>query len=141
MRRRSSRSVTRDPRSVRMQPWCASPSETEPMSKSLILCTALLLGSPPAFALDTNRKDVATFIDAMSEKHNFRKSDLKSLLRNAESKRAIIETMQRPPEQVFPWFEYRERLLTERRIGKGLAFVKQQSEALQRAEQATGVSA
>jgi membrane-bound lytic murein transglycosylase B len=48
--------------------------------------------------------------------------------------------MTRPAEQVYPWYEYRERLLTERRIGKGVAFWNQQDKQLQRATEKTGVS-
>jgi len=107
-----------------------------------LLFALLLMGAPTqSLAIDTNRKDVAQFIDAMTQKHNFRRAELRSLLRNAESKRVIIDTMTRPPEQVYAWYEYRDRLLTERRIRKGVAFVQQQGDSLQRAEQTTGVSA
>ncbi|HYM34151.1 MAG TPA: lytic murein transglycosylase B [Steroidobacteraceae bacterium] len=110
------------------------------MQKLLILATTLLF-APFALAIDTQRPNVAQFIDTMVQQHDFRRGDLRSLLRNAQSKRAIIEMMMHPPEQVYPWFEYRDRLLTARRIDKGLSFCKQQSDALQRAEQTTGVSA
>jgi membrane-bound lytic murein transglycosylase B len=105
-----------------------------------LLAALLALATAPALAIDTQRKDVDEFIGQMTQQYHLKRSDLRALLRNAESKPAIIETMTRPAEQVYPWYEYRERFLTERRINKGVEFSSQQAQWLSRAEQATGVS-
>jgi len=110
------------------------------MRSLLLFATVLSVSTTPAFAIDTQRKDVQAFISEMTQKHNFKLGPLRALLRNAESKPAIIETMTRPAEQVFPWYEYRERFLTERRINKGVEFWGQQGQWLARAEKNTGVT-
>jgi len=102
------------------------------MRAFFLLATAALLSAAPARAIDTNRSDVKQFITQMVEQHGFKRAQLRTLLRNAQSKPAIIETMNRPAEQVFPWFEYRERFLTERRINAGVQFAEQQAAQLQR---------
>jgi membrane-bound lytic murein transglycosylase B len=107
---------------------------------ALALIATLTLPLTPAFAIDTQRADVEQFVASMATKHNYRRADLRALLRNAESKPAIIEAMTRPAEQVLPWFEYRERFLNERRINKGVAFWNQQGKQLDRATDKTGVS-
>jgi membrane-bound lytic murein transglycosylase B len=106
----------------------------------LVLVTLLFAFADSAVAIDTQRSDVAHFIDDMTQKHNFRRSELRSLLRNAEFKPSIVETMSHPAEQVFPWYRYRERLLTDKRITKGVDFWNKQAAILQRAYDTTGVS-
>jgi membrane-bound lytic murein transglycosylase B len=99
-----------------------------------------MLAASPTLAIDTQRKDVQEFIDQVAQQHHLKRSELRSLLRNAETKPAIIEAMTRPAEQVDPWYAYRDRFITERRIDKGLEFWNQQAQWLKRAEQDTGVS-
>lgn len=101
---------------------------------------ALSLGHISAHALDTQRDDVKAFIDELSRKHQLKRSTVQSLLRNAESKPAIIEAMTRPAEQTLPWFDYRGRFLNESRIDKGVEFWQQQGKWLERAQKNTGVS-
>src|SRR5215471_14621117 len=127
--------------SIRSRVTCHE-SRTRYLTLHVILPLMFALVAPLScvFALDTQRPDVARFIDTMVEKHHFSRNELRSLLRNAESKRAIIEIMQRPPEQVLPWYEYRDRLLTDRRIGKGVNFVRQHTDALLNAEEKIGVN-
>ncbi len=108
--------------------------------RSYFLLTVLVLATPAALAIDTQRQDVQAFIDQMAQQHQLKRSDLRALLHNAESKPAIIEAMTRPAEQVFPWYEYRDRFLTDRRINKGVEFWAQQAQWLARAEKNTGVS-
>jgi len=85
-----------------------------------------------AHAIDTNRSDVQQFIVKMSEQHKLKRDDVRSLLRNAQSKPAIIETMTRPAEQTFTWPEYRARFLTDRRIDAGVEFAKRNSVQLRK---------
>lgn len=107
------------------------------------LALAVLTGfaCASAHAIDTQRPDVQSFIDAMVEKHKLKRNDVRIILKDAQSKPAIIETMTRPAEAVFPWYEYRERFLTDRRINRGVEFSNQQAKYLQLATEKTGVSA
>jgi membrane-bound lytic murein transglycosylase B len=109
-------------------------------SKISLFAAALTLASHSALAIDTKRADVQAFIDQITVQHHLKRSDVRALLQNAESKPAIIETMTRPAEQVFPWYEYRDRFLVDRRINKGVEFWNQQAQWLTRAEKTTGVS-
>jgi membrane-bound lytic murein transglycosylase B len=107
--------------------------------RSLIVIGAVL-AAVPAQAFDTQRPDVQAFIADLSKRHGFKRTELRALLRNAQSKPAIIEAITRPAEQTLPWFEYRDRFLTEQRIAKGMEFWDRQTEQLQRAANATGVA-
>lgn len=90
-------------------------------TRTLCIITASLLAAP-VHALDTNRKEVREFIDQMSREHGFKKTALRRLLRKAETKQAILDAISRPAERVVPWYEYRERFMTPRRIAKGAYF-------------------
>lgn len=80
------------------------------------------LGMSPALALDTKRAEVRLFIDEMHRDYDFDRRDLTRLLKQAESKQAILDAISRPAERVTPWFEYRDRFLTEKRILQGTDF-------------------
>ena len=109
----------------------------------LVVAASAMLGAlsitTHAEALDLGRQDVRAFIDEMVRKHKIPRGELRTLLRNADSKPAIIEAISRPAEQVLPWFEYRERFLTSRRIDGGVQFWNRQADRLDQARQATGV--
>jgi len=76
----------------------------------------------PALALDTKRAEVQQFIDEMHRDYGFDRKDLTHLLKQAETKQAILDAISRPAEHVVPWFEYRDRFLTEKRILQGTDF-------------------
>ena len=109
------------------------------MPSKLIVVLLLPLFATTAVAIDTKRPEVQSFIDEMSRKHRFSRTQLRSILGEAESTPAIIEAMTRPAESVFPWYEYRDRFLTDRRINRGVEFWSQEAAQLERASQATGV--
>jgi membrane-bound lytic murein transglycosylase B len=109
------------------------------MNRKLFAVLFLSCFAHATLALDTRRADVESFVDDMARKHGFSRTQLRSLLRNADSKPAIIEAMTRPAETVYPWFEYRERFLTDRRIDQGVAFWTKEAAQLDRAIETTGV--
>lgn len=76
----------------------------------------------PAFALDVARPEVRAFIDEMASAHGFARSEVESVLEQAQTQQAILDAISRPAERVIPWHEYRERFLTERRILEGADF-------------------
>lgn len=84
------------------------------------LCSIAL--APQALALDIARPEVRSFIDEMTRDHGFERAPLEALLRQAETKQAILDAISRPAERVTPWHEYRDRFLTERRILQGTDF-------------------
>lgn len=91
---------------------------------NLLSLTPLLLSAValPALAFDTKRPEVRSFIDTMTREHGFEKAKLEALLRSAETKQPILDAISKPAERVVPWWEYRERFLTEKRINQGADF-------------------
>jgi membrane-bound lytic murein transglycosylase B len=102
---------------------------------------------PPAIPLpaqapfDLSRRDIQGFIDDVASRNGLDRSELLALLGKAVAQPKIIEAMTRPAERVSPWWEYRARFLTERRIREGVEFWAQHRERLARVEQDTGVAA
>jgi membrane-bound lytic murein transglycosylase B len=65
---------------------------------------------------------VRAFIKETAAEFNLDEREIRDLLAQAETKQAILDAISRPAERVVPWFEYRERFLTERRIQQGADF-------------------
>jgi membrane-bound lytic murein transglycosylase B len=85
----------------------------------------------PCYALDIARPEVRSFIDEMTKQHGFARSEVESLLKQADTKQPILDAISRPAERVVPWHEYRERFLTEKRIQQGADFWTAHRERLQ----------
>jgi len=96
---------------------------------ALVSCLACI---PRASALDVKRPEVKAFIVETSRDFGFPRAQLESLLAQAETKQAILDAISRPAERVVPWYEYRERFLTEKRILQGTDFWLAHGEALRR---------
>ncbi|MFM7066932.1 MAG: lytic murein transglycosylase B [Gammaproteobacteria bacterium] len=109
--------------------------------RRLALVLTLLAGTLPgaSLALDTTREDVRTFSAEMVRKHGFDGAWVDTMLLAATSQPAIIEAMTRPAEKTRPWFEYRARFITERRIREGVAFWQANRGELERIAAARGV--
>jgi membrane-bound lytic murein transglycosylase B len=106
---------------------------------ALVLCVACPVART-AFAVDTHRPEVKSFIDEVSEKDSIGKRQLRKLLRAAKSQPAIIEAMDRPAEKAKPWYEYRPIFVTEKRILEGTDFWIEHRQELDRASIKSGVA-
>jgi membrane-bound lytic murein transglycosylase B len=95
------------------------------------LIVASLLCAHAAAALDRSRPEVKSFIDDTAKEFDLDKKAIGDLLAAAESKQAILDAISRPAERVVPWFEYRDRFLTERRIQQGADFWSANTESLE----------
>jgi membrane-bound lytic murein transglycosylase B len=93
---------------------------------------AFLSWIPAASGVDVKRAEVRAFIDETSREFGFPRAQLAGLLAQAETKQPILDAISRPAERVVPWFEYRERFLTEKRILQGTDFWMAHGEALRR---------
>ncbi len=78
--------------------------------------------APASAALDHSRADVRAFIKETAAEFDLDEREIRDLLAQAETKQSILDAISRPAERVVPWFEYRERFLTERRIQQGADF-------------------
>src|SRR4030095_16008596 len=91
----------------------------ENVSKACAALLACLTCIPSASALDLKRPEVRAFIEESIRDLGFSRQQLESLLAQAETKQAILDAISRPAERVVPWWEYRDRFLTEKRILQG----------------------
>lgn len=86
-----------------------------------------------------DQDDVKQFVNEMVEKHGFDKGEIESLLAGAEKKQSILDAISRPAEKRLEWKGYRKIFLTNDRISRGKTFLKEYSEAFDRAEKEFGV--
>lgn len=106
----------------------------------LLLLSALALSASlnHAVAANSQRSDVQQFINKMVDRHQFNRTKLTQLLDEAELRQDVIDAITRPYESK-PWYKYRPIFVTEKRIERGVAFWKEHSDILARAEQKYGV--
>ena len=97
---------------------------------ALMLLLSSLYASNGALAVDIKRPEVRSLIDEMVKEHDFKRHSLNALFKDADSKKAILDAMSRPAERVVPWYEYRDRFLTEKRILKGADFRRRHADIL-----------
>jgi membrane-bound lytic murein transglycosylase B len=79
----------------------------------------------PAAALaatpfDVHRPEIAQWIDEVVSHDGWHRKAVVALLAQAQPQPKVLEIMTRPLERVAPWWEYRERFMTEERIEKGV---------------------
>jgi membrane-bound lytic murein transglycosylase B len=99
---------------------------------TLLCCLFALAIAPAAHALDATRAEVRGFIDEMTRDHGFDRAALEALFGDTQTKQAILDAISRPAERVTPWYEYRDRFLTEKRILQGADFWMQHRDKLAR---------
>jgi membrane-bound lytic murein transglycosylase B len=95
---------------------------------------------PPAPQFDLDRPEIQSFLDDVAERHSLNRAQLSKLLKTAQPQPRIIELISRPAERVVPWWEYRERFLTEDRIALGVQFWQQHRENLEKIALEHGVA-
>jgi membrane-bound lytic murein transglycosylase B len=110
------------------------------MEKGILPALFLLVSSQAAFAFDTSRPEIKSFIDRMVEEHSYDRAKLESVLTDAESKESILEAIARPAERTLEWHEYRDIFLKSERINAGADFWRENQAELERISKETGVS-
>ncbi|MEL6869205.1 MAG: lytic murein transglycosylase B [Pseudomonadota bacterium] len=107
----------------------------------MLACTllAVLGAQPAALALDTQRADVAAFIDELVNEHEFDRAALSTLLAGATRKDKILEAISRPAEKAKPWHDYRDIFIQPKRINAGVAFWAEHEQTIARISEQTGV--
>jgi peptidoglycan lytic transglycosylase B len=109
----------------------------------------LMLVSGSAFAdgsftgrdrFDLDRPEIREFVDATAAEQKIEPLEIYRLLAKAEPQPKIIELVTKPAEKVSPWWQYRERFLTEQRITEGTQFMLEHRARLEKAHRDTGVS-
>ncbi len=109
---------------------------------ALLLGLSLLVGSGGAGAVQlTSSPRLLQMVDELVAEEGFSRSQLLSLLAQAEFKQSILDAINRPAEKVLEWHEYRQIFVTKKRISRGLEFWQKHEQSLMRAEQEYGVPA
>lgn len=89
---------------------------------------------------DLDRSDIRAFIDEVVSRNAVLDRDrVVSILAKAQPQPKIIELMTRPAERVVPWWEYRQRFLTEERVARGVEFWREHRATLERVAAEQGV--
>jgi len=98
------------------------------------------LAASPCLAVDIARPEVAAFIDAMVDEHDYDRAELERILTTAETQQSILEKIAKPAEKTLTWAEYRPIFMTAERIRAGAAFWRENCATLQKISDDTGVS-
>ena len=109
-------------------------------SRRVVILLVACLWPVPGLAIDTERPDVAAFVDDMVNKHAYDRRALESALTAAESKQSILDAISRPAEKTLTWPEYRNIFIKPERIAAGVDFWREHAAELERISEETGVS-
>ncbi len=105
-----------------------------------LICLMLLMSCASASAIEyADRPEVHEFVRELADEGGFDERELLSIFSHAEYKQNIIDAISRPAEKTLNWAEYQDIFLTERRTTSGIAFMAENSEALQAAYETYGV--
>tara|TARA_R110001592_G_scaffold91754_3_gene268255 strand:- start:43816 stop:44811 length:996 start_codon:yes stop_codon:yes gene_type:complete len=104
----------------------------------VILVTLFFMANQSSADYSKHEKAIE-LIDTLVKEHDFDRTVLTTLFAGAERKESILEAIAKPAEKRLEWFEYRRIFITKDRIEKGLAFIQEHLDTLQRAEKQYGV--
>ena len=88
-----------------------------------------------------DKLEVQEFVELMHKKHGFIKDDLLKLFATAKFQEKVIRIMNRQPEGIMTWTQYKEMMVTQERINSGKYFINSYLDDLKRAEDIYGVPA
>jgi membrane-bound lytic murein transglycosylase B len=115
------------------------------LAATLVVSLALLparadstVTATPRF--DLERPEIKAFLDGVAERTSMTRAQLVKLLSTAQPQPKIVELISKPAERVTPWWEYRERFLTEDRIALGVKFWQEHRESLEKIAAERGVA-
>ena len=113
---------------------------------ALVVAVALLPAradstvAPSSPRFDLERPEIKAFLDDVAQRNSLSRAQLSRLIATAEPQPRIVELISKPAERVTPWWEYRERFLTEDRIALGVQFWQEHRESLERIASERGVA-
>lgn len=84
---------------------------------------------------------IAAFVDYTAQTYGVDRQRIRDMLAQAVYKQSIIDAINRPAEAVKPWSDYRKIFLTPARIDGGIAFYRDNRDALDQVSAQTGVPA
>ena len=96
--------------------------------------------TPVSPRFDLKRPEIKAFVDDVAERNSLTKAQVKKILATAQPQPKIVELISKPAERVTPWWEYRDRFITEERISQGVEFWQQHRESFDRIAAERGVA-
>jgi membrane-bound lytic murein transglycosylase B len=87
---------------------------------------------PIAAPFDVHRPEIAQWIEEVVGHDGWSRKSVVALLAQAQPQPKVLEIMSRPLEKVAPWYEYRERFMTEERVDKGVQLWLDHAKQLER---------
>ncbi len=103
------------------------------------LLILLICSGQTVLAIDVERSDVKQFIDSMVSKHEYDRTTLTRVLRQARTQESILDAISKPVEKTKSWQAYRAIFLTKKRIRAGADFWREHESKLKRISEETGV--
>jgi membrane-bound lytic murein transglycosylase B len=89
---------------------------------------------------DLDRPEIQQFVESIAATQKMAPLDVYRLLAQAEPQPKIIELISKPAEKVSPWWQYRDRFITEQRIAEGTQFMLEHRARLEKTHRDTGVA-
>jgi membrane-bound lytic murein transglycosylase B len=106
---------------------------------AMLLIPLVVSSAPRGAAFNLRRADIESFVEEVASRDSLDRNAVLAILKKARRQPAIIEAMNRPAEQVSPWWEYRERLVTDERISRGVKFWADHRQTLEHVAKERGV--
>ena len=108
---------------------------------TLVICSFLL--NHQTVNATSSKKGISVskdeFISQMVEQHDFDKTDLTNVLKQAKKSQTILDAISRPAEKKLIWHEYRQIFLKDKRINQGVDFMQKNKAKLDEAQEKYGV--
>jgi len=117
-----------------------------PLLTSLVITATLLPAqadstiTPVSPGFDLKRPEIQAFVESVAERNELTRAQVKKILGTAQPQPKIVELISKPAERVTPWWEYRDRFLTEERIQQGVEFWQEHRESFERIAAERGVA-
>ncbi|MGI9322543.1 MAG: lytic murein transglycosylase B [Pseudomonadales bacterium] len=106
---------------------------------AFFMAALLAAGNCLAAGNYAERDDVHAFVQELVAEEGFEEQALLDLFRQAEYKQSIVDAISRPAEKTHTWATYQDIFLTDLRKRRGLAFMRQNRNALAAAYETYGV--
>ncbi len=112
------------------------------VKKCLYIFTGLIyffVFTSSANASYLNKVEVREYIDQISKQHYFGAAELRGLFDKISPQLSVLDKISQPAEKRLTWKSYRPIFLKQDRINKGLVFMREHAELLEKAEKEFGV--
>jgi len=96
--------------------------------------------APLPTRFDLSRPEISQFVRDVIRRDGFTRSQVVSVLRKAVPQARAVDTMNKAPERVLQWWEYRRAFVSDKRIAEGVQFWNEHRASLERIADEHGVA-